>query len=107
MKKAEEVVRCKDCAYWKPPHIVLRDGKQRLYRDGDTDGDPFGMYVSADVGLNVGGKCWVEHNNGYGHDMRVFRNEDDYCSRAKRLQDGMTAAEHFGLTTEPKELLDD
>lgn len=103
----EAVVHCKDCCHWKPPHIVLPDGKQRAYKEGDTDGDPLGMFVSSDVGVNWGGRCWLEHNRGYGRDMRIFRNEDDYCSRAEKRPDGFTAEAFWGLTTEPNELLPD
>ena len=67
-------VRCKDCCNWKPPHILLNDGRQRLYRDGEKN-DPLHIGVSMDVGINIGGKCWVDHNCGYGRDMRVFRKE--------------------------------
>ena len=102
--KEQEIVRCKDCCHWKPPHIVLNDGRQRAYVEGDKDNDPFGIGVSADVGLNVGGKCWVSHNCGYGRDMRVFRQENDYCSRAVKLPEGTTAEEYWGLSAEPKEL---
>ena len=102
-----DLVRCKDCSYWKPPHIRLNDGKQRLYRESDKGDVLLNKYVSSDVGINIGGKCWVDHNKGYGRDMRVFRSENDYCSQAIRLPDGMTAAENFHLSTEPSELTDD
>ncbi len=102
-----ELVRCKNCQHWKPPHISLNDGRQRLYREGEKDKDPFRIGVTCDVGINVGGKCWLEHNSGYGRDMRVFRKADDYCSRADRLPDGKTPAEWWGLSTEPAELRDD
>jgi len=102
-----EIIHCRECGYWKPPHIVLNDGRQRLYKDGECDSDPFEMFVSSDVGLNVGGKCWREYNSGYGRDMRVFRDEWNFCSKAIKLREGMTPAENFGLTTEPQELLPD
>ena len=92
--RQRQLVRCKDCCHWKPPHIKLNDGKQRAYKKGDKE-DPFGLGVSADVGLNVGGMCWVDHNCGYGRDMRVHRSKDDFCSRADKLSE------------EPTELRDD
>ena len=106
-EKPKELVRCKDCCHWKPPHIVLNDGRQRAYVEGDKDNDPLGIGVSNDVGLNVGGKCWADHNCGYGKDMRVFRQENDYCSRAVKLPEGTTAEEYWGLSAEPKELRPD
>lgn len=102
----KEIIRCKDCCHWKPPHIRLNDGKQRTYKKGDKK-DPFGIGVSADVGLNVGGMCWVDHNCGYGRDMRVHRSKDDFCSRADKLPDGTTGEEFWGLSEEPTELRDD
>lgn len=102
----KELVRCKDCCHWKPPHIKLNDGKQRAYKKGDKE-DPFGIGVSMNVGLNVGGMCWVDHNCGYGRDMRVHRSKDDFCSRADKLPDGTTGEEYWGLSEEPTELRDD
>lgn len=104
--RQRQLVRCKDCCHWKPPHIKLNDGKQRAYKKGDKE-DPFGIGVSADVGLNVGGMCWVDHNCGYGRDMRVHRSKDDFCSRADKLPDGTTGEEFWGLSEEPTELRDD
>ena len=98
-----ELVRCKDCQHWKPPHILLNDGRQRAYKDGDKN-DLFGIGVTADVGLNVGGKCWVDHNCGYGRDMRVHRMGNDFCSKAEKLPDGMTNEMWWGLSEEPAEL---
>ena len=102
----KELVRCKDCCHWKPPHIRLNDGKQRAYKKGDKEG-PLGLGVSMDVGLNVGGMCWVDHNCGYGRDMRVFRSKDEFCGRADKLPDGTTGEEYWGLSEEPTELRDD
>lgn len=106
IERQPEIVRCKDCCHWKPPHIRLNDGKQRAYKKGDKE-DPFGIGVSTDVGLNVGGMCWVDHNCGYGRDMRVHRSKDDFCSRADKLPDGTTGEEYWGLSEEPTELRDD
>lgn len=107
IEKMEELVRCKDCKHWKPPHIRLNDGRQRAYIPGDKDNDPFGIGVSSDVGINIGGKCWVDHNSGYGHDMRVFRKANDFCGRADKLPEGITIEEWWGLSAEPSELLID
>ena len=107
VEEIRELIRCKDCQHWKPPHIVLNDGKQRLYIKGKEPTDLFGIGVTNDVGINIGGKCWKEHNCGYGRDMRVFRNADDYCSRADKLPAGTTNEEWWGLSEEPAELIDD
>lgn len=104
---AENVVRCKDCCHWKPPHIRLNDGKQRAYKPGDKDNDPLGIGVSCDIGINVGGKCWLDYKTGYGEDKRVFRGENDFCSRADKLPEGMTSEQYWGLSEEPSELRDD
>lgn len=104
----KELVRCKDCVYWKPPHIRLNDGKQRAYKESDRESDPFGMLsVSMDVGINVGGKCWVDHNTGYSEDKRVFRSKNDFCGKARKLPDGETNESWWGLSEEPSELIDD
>lgn len=107
LKEQPEIVRCGQCAHWKPPHIRLNDGKQRIYREGEKERDPFGIGVSSDVGMNVGGMCWREQNRGYGRDMRVFRKEDDYCSRGQKRPEGVTAEQYWGLSEEPAELRDD
>ena len=106
MKEQPEIIRCKECQHWKPPHVELTDGRQRSYKDGDKN-DPFGIGVSLDVGINIGGRCWLEYNRGYGRDMRVWRGEKDYCSRAEKLPDGMTSEEWWGLSEEPADLTPD
>lgn len=106
--KLQELVRCKDCIYWKPPHVRLNDGKQRAYKESDRDNNPYGMKdVMMDVGINIGGKCWVDHNAGYSEDKRVFRSRNDFCSRSCKLPDGETSESFWGLTEEPSELIDD
>ena len=102
-----EIVRCKDCQHWKPPHILLNDGKQRSYKVGEREQYPFGIGVTSNVGINIGGKCWVEYNCGYSEDKRVFRKETDFCSRAERLPDGMTSEKWWGLSEKPAELRPD
>jgi hypothetical protein len=80
----QELVRCRDCIHWKPPHILQNDGTEREYNP-ETDTDNLGLLlVSVDVGINVGGKCYVDHNTGYSEDKTVFRTEDNYCGKAIR-----------------------
>lgn len=79
--KAVPVVRCKDCIYWKPPHVLQNDGTEREYNP-ETDIDDLGLLmVTTDVGINIGGQCYVDHNRGYAEDKVVFRNENDFCSK--------------------------
>ena len=109
LKEQPEIIRCKDCQHWKPPHVELTDGRQRSYKEGDKN-DSFGIGVfgvSLDVGINIGGRCWLEYNRGYGRDMRVWRGENDFCSRAEKLPDGMTSEKWWGLSEEPSELIPD
>lgn len=65
----QEVIRCKDCVYWKDRHIVQNDGVQRQYKTNEG-------YVPLSVGFNVGSTCGLEDEN-----KRAFRNENDFCSR--------------------------
>ena len=102
-----DLVLCKNCTHWKPAHIKLNDGRQRLYREGEKESYPLGIGVTSDIGINIGARCWVDHNTGYGRDMRVFREADDVCSRAIKLPDGVTPEEWWGLSTEPETLMDD
>ena len=81
---AVPVVRCRECIHWKPPHVLQNDGTEREYNP-ETDTDGLGLLmVTVDVGINVGGKCYVDRNVGYIKDKTVFRTEDDYCGRAVR-----------------------
>lgn len=77
---AVEVVRCKDCIFWKPRHIKLNDGSEREYLPGED-------LVEVSVGINVGSKCMVDEGRGYGCDKSVFRGEYDFCSRGERKMD--------------------
>lgn len=67
---AVEVVRCKDCVYFKKRHVRLADGTERDYADGEE-------YVTADVGINVGSQCRKEEEP-------CFREGCDFCSRGVR-----------------------
>lgn len=77
---AVEVVRCRDCVYWKPRHIRLKDGTERSYMPGED-------FVEIDIGINVGSKCVVDEKSYYGCDKTVFRKECDFCSRGYRKSD--------------------
>lgn len=90
---AVPVVRCKDCIYYHEPHVRLDDGTEASYdseivrehiKKNKENGYLFPDYVSASLGINVGGMCEYEKDSGYMEDKSVFRNADDYCSRGKR-----------------------
>ena len=83
MLKLINIVRCKNCIYWKPPHVQESDGNERPYTEADRD--KFGMLaVYGDVGINVGGQCYVDTYSGYSVDKVVFREETDFCSRGHK-----------------------
>ena len=85
---SKKIVRCKDCIYWKDKHVRLPDGRERQYLPEDyenIDGNKLLIpSVTADVGINVGSQCLYESNRGWACDKTVFRNADDYCSRAEK-----------------------
>lgn len=78
-----EVVRCKDCQYWRDAYVKENDGTERQYRDDDVD--PLGMRgVTIDIGINVGSMCLLENNCGWELNKNIFRNENDFCSRGEK-----------------------
>ena len=82
-----EVVRCKECKFWKDIHVLQNDGRERQYTAEEYDGDDFVLFspsVSASVGINVGSKCMYDDQCGYSVDKTVFRNADDYCSKGEK-----------------------
>lgn len=87
---AVPVVRCKDCKWYEPPHILHDDGTKTYVDDGSP-------YVPASVGINVGGKCMntlreycLNHDredpNDYEHLVK-FRERMDFCSDGERKDD--------------------
>jgi hypothetical protein len=78
-----EVVRCRDCKYWRDAYVVEKDGTERQYRDDDVD--PLGMRgVTVDIGINIGSMCLLENNCGWELNKSIFRNENDFCSRGEK-----------------------
>lgn len=71
-----EVVRCKDCIYYEPPHV-------EEYSEDAFDSSGV-VLVHIGYGVNVGGRCCVDDMKGYSEDKRVFVNESNYCGRAIR-----------------------
>ncbi len=85
---AVPVVRCKDCAYYHKRHVE-KDGKEYSYDDMPKEAfdGPSGMFVTLDYGINVSGKCERDVNAGYEVDKIVYREENDFCSKAERRAD--------------------
>lgn len=81
-----EVVRCKDCKFWKDIHVLQNDGRERQYTAEEYDSDFTLMTpcVSSSVGINVGSKCMYDDQSGYIVDKTVFRGADDYCSKGEK-----------------------
>lgn len=78
-----EVVRCKDCKYWRDAYVKENDGTERQYRDDDVD--PLGMMgVTIDIGSNIWSMCLLENNCGWELNKSIFRNENDFCSRGEK-----------------------
>lgn len=80
-----EVVRCKDCVYYDPPHVEDH-GKRLEYKDLPKEAfDDLGTgLVSLEYGINVGGRCYRDYNAGYSEDKRIYVSESNYCGRAER-----------------------
>ena len=85
-----EIIRCKDCIYYDPPHVE-NNGVRYEYDEMPADAfDALGTgLVSAEYGINIGGRCCVDYYcKNYSDDKRVFVREDNYCGRAERRTDG-------------------
>lgn len=80
-----EIIYCKECVYYDPPHIEDK-GKRLEYKDMPKDAfDELGTWlVHSGYGINVGGRCLRDYNVGYSEDKRVYVSEDNYCGRAER-----------------------
>ena len=74
-----EIIRCEDCIYFDPAHVE-KDGLRYEYKDMPEEAyGPFGTpgCVTVKYGINVGSRCTYEQDN------LVFRQRNDYCSRAE------------------------
>ena len=81
-----EIIRCKDCIYYDPPHVE-NNGVRYEYDEMPADAfDALGTgLVSVEYGTNIGGRCCVDYYcKNYSDDKRVFVREDNYCGRAER-----------------------
>lgn len=84
-RKAPEIIRCKDCIYYDPPHVE-NNGIRYEYAEMPKDAfDELGTgLVNVEYGINIGGRCCRDYNAGYAEDKRVFVAENNYCGRAER-----------------------
>ena len=80
-----DIVRCGECVYYDPPHVDDK-GKRIEYKDLPEEAfDTLGIgLVNSSYGVNIGGRCCVDYNCGYAGDKRVYRAEDDFCSKGRR-----------------------
>jgi hypothetical protein len=80
-----DIVRCGECVYYDPPHVD-DNGKRIEYKDLPKEAfDKLGTgFVDMSYGINVGGRCCVDYNCGYAEDKRVYRAEDNFCSKGRR-----------------------
>ena len=88
-RKAPEIVRCKNCIYYDPPHVE-NNGVRYEYAEMPKEAfDELGTgLVNVEYGINVGGRCTRDYNTGYDDDKRVYVPENNYCGRAERKTDG-------------------
>lgn len=82
---AIEVVRCKDCVYWRDRHVLTPDGQRKSYSEMPPEAfNNSGLVtdsVTSTYGINCGSRCEIDCNSGYGVDKSVFREAGDFCSR--------------------------
>ena len=80
-----DIIHCKDCIYYDPPHVENNDIRIE-YADLPKEAfDTLGTgLVTLDYGINVGGRCTRDYNAVYNEDKRVFVPEDNFCGRAER-----------------------
>ncbi len=84
-KDVGELIRCKDCIYYDPPHVE-KNGERHEYSEFPPEAFDTILLtenVTIDYGINVGGRCCRDYNAGYTDDKRVFVASDNYCGRAE------------------------
>lgn len=78
-----ELIRCKDCKYFDPPHVE-KDGERHEYNEFPQEAfDLFGIGVTVTYGINVGGRCKYYNLCGYPEDKSVYVPANNYCGRAE------------------------
>lgn len=90
---AVQVVRCKDCIYFKERHVLTPDGQEKSYAEMPQEafGSLGNVGVTSGYGINVCSQCIVDCGRGYGEDKTVFREPGDFCSRGVRKEDAHAA----------------
>ena len=82
---AVEVVRCKDCVYWRDRHVLTPDGQRKSYEEMPPEAfSETGIFldgVTCEYGINCGSRCELDLDSGYSVDKSVFRGAGDFCSR--------------------------
>lgn len=76
------VVRCKDCKWFVPKHILMDDGSTREYTEEEKK-LPLG--VPGNVGINCGSRC-MRHISWLENSVPVWVQENDYCSYGERKE---------------------
>jgi len=74
------IVKCKNCAHWRPAQIIKPGGERVDYPEGLNEDYSPKKFISISDGINVGGRCvlydWKEKN-----DIPHFMNAEDFCSK--------------------------
>lgn len=79
-----EVVRCENCIYYHKAHVRCDDGTEKDFSEPPPEAfGTLGFGVTGEYGINDGGKCETDKNNGYAEDKSVFREPTDFCSRRR------------------------
>jgi hypothetical protein len=78
-----EIIFCKECQYWRDRLVKQKDGRLRQYKESDRDPLFNMLLVSNEVEINIGAICTYDIERGC-KDNVSFRNEDDFCSKARK-----------------------
>ena len=87
------MIRCKDCIWYEPAHVLFEDGTTREFTEEEK---PLG--VTADVGINVGGRCKY-----FDYNKACWMGEEDFCSRGQKISydhDNKFYVDHEGFVTD-------
>ena len=89
-RKQPEITYCDECDYYDPPHVENNGARYEYAEMPEEAFDVLGTgLVSAEYGINVGGRCCVDYYcKNYPDDKRVYVPKDNYCGRAERRTDG-------------------
>ena len=82
-----ELIRCENCMWYDPPHVE-KDGQRYEYFEFEEKAfnKLVPQMVHAEYGVNVGGRCVREFYIGNLENKDIFRNENDFCSKAERKE---------------------